>query len=633
MLVDHGALARAGDRWVATDAIDAVRLPDSVHGVIASRLDLLDASSRDALRRCSVIGRVFWPPAVDVEDDAIAALAPRGLVAEQYTSTMEGLREFRFKHALTRDVAYATLPRPERRQLHRRVGEWVQQVAPDRGSETAEFAAFHLGEAIELGEDDPEVRRRAFDFLIIAGDAALACGAIAGARLHFERGLEMAVAPSERGMALFSLGRLQLLAGEQPGPAIELLEEALAIAVELDDTLLLGRTLGWVSRGYWLLGRQAEARKAASDAVDALRGRPRSPELAWAFARRSQLEMLSSAVTAVDSAIEAIEAARAANEPAAEANARINLFTARGNEGVCPTPAEVSEIVALALDAGVSEEAYRAVVNYLWTANAYMPVADLERAFDELSLPLQNVVPLEAFGSYLELSRAAILHLPSGRWDEVEPIIAAHTSEKWTSGRIVWCDLTAGLALRRGDIAAAAPVAELLEELALGSGEAQRILPAACVLGGLAVVTQQPDLLGRVMKAVHGVGDTRWVSAFPAAPVLRAVHHAGDVEALASLVALVEEVGRNPAGGNHVHVTLATGRGLLALHDGRAHDAAEALGDAVETERRNGRVYAAACIALDHAEALAAAGRDGEAADAIAGARAVLDPLGVVNAY
>ena len=484
-----------------------------------------------------------------------------------------------------------------------------------------------------LGEDDPEVRRSAFDFLITAGNAALACGAIAAARRHFQRGLELADAPSERGVALLSLGRLQLLAGEPPAPAIERLEEALSIAAELGDTLLLGRTLGWISRCYWLLGRQADARRAAGEAVDALRGRPGSPELAWAFARRSQLEMLSGAVSAVDSATEAIEVANAAEEPAAEANARINLFTAQGNEGVCPDPAEVRRIIALALEAGVSEEAYRAVVNFLWTANAFMPIDTLEQAFDELCFPLRDVVPLEAFGSYLQLSRAAILHLPSGRWDALEAIIAEHESERWASGRMVWCELTAGLAFRRGDIAGATAPAEQLAELALSSGEAQRIVPAACALGAFAAVTQQAELLERVVRAVHEVGDTHWVSVFAAAPVFRALDRAGDVEALAGLVGLVEELGRDRAHSSHLQVSLATGRGLIALREGRAHDGAEALGAAAAGERAMGRTYAAACIELDLARALEAAGSDAAAVGARSGARAVLDPLGVVNAY
>ena len=70
MLIEEGALERRDGGWVATGRLLGVAMPDSVHGVIAARIDLLDAEARDALRRCSVVGRVFWPAAVGVEEEA-----------------------------------------------------------------------------------------------------------------------------------------------------------------------------------------------------------------------------------------------------------------------------------------------------------------------------------------------------------------------------------------------------------------------------------------------------------------------------------------------------------------------------------------------------------------------------------
>ena len=133
MLIDQGALERRNGGWASTERLADVTIPDSVHGVIAARIDLLDAAARDALLRCSVIGRSFWPVAVGVDEGVIDSLRRTGLVSDSAESAMGGMREFAFKHALTRDVVYSTLPRPERRDLHRQVAEWVQEVARDRG--------------------------------------------------------------------------------------------------------------------------------------------------------------------------------------------------------------------------------------------------------------------------------------------------------------------------------------------------------------------------------------------------------------------------------------------------------------------------------------------------------------------
>src|SRR5581483_4298483 len=114
MLIERGALVRRNGGWDVRDEVAELPLPDSVHGVIAARIDLLDAEPREALRRCSVVGRVFWPAAAGASDEAVLSLTSGGLVSEQPASSMAGMREFAFKHALTRDVAYASLPRSER---------------------------------------------------------------------------------------------------------------------------------------------------------------------------------------------------------------------------------------------------------------------------------------------------------------------------------------------------------------------------------------------------------------------------------------------------------------------------------------------------------------------------------------
>ena len=142
MLVEQGALERTNGSWKATRELETLDVPDSIHGVIAARIDLLQASEREALRRCSVMGRVFWPTAVGVDDELIAGLGRRAIVSEQAQSSYSGRREFAYKHALTHEVAYGTLPRLERRELHRRVAEWLGDASRPPGGDD-ELIAYH----------------------------------------------------------------------------------------------------------------------------------------------------------------------------------------------------------------------------------------------------------------------------------------------------------------------------------------------------------------------------------------------------------------------------------------------------------------------------------------------------------
>ena len=78
---------------------------------------------------------------------------------------------------------------------------------------------------------------------------------------------------------------------------------------------------------------------------------------------------------------------------------------------------------------------------------------------------------------------------------------------------------------------------------------------------------------------------------------------------------------------------MLAGDGLLALLEQRADAAVERLTAAIERERELGYVYDAACLELDLARALEAAGQTDAADEARKRAASVLEPLGVVNAF
>jgi class 3 adenylate cyclase len=59
MLMDRGAIVRDGDRWVATDKVAGIEIPDTLHGLLLARIDRLPTESRRTLRVASVIGRQF----------------------------------------------------------------------------------------------------------------------------------------------------------------------------------------------------------------------------------------------------------------------------------------------------------------------------------------------------------------------------------------------------------------------------------------------------------------------------------------------------------------------------------------------------------------------------------------------
>jgi adenylate cyclase len=59
MLIDSGAIVRESDRWVATDNVAQVEIPETIHGLLLARIDRLPQASKRTLRVASVIGRQF----------------------------------------------------------------------------------------------------------------------------------------------------------------------------------------------------------------------------------------------------------------------------------------------------------------------------------------------------------------------------------------------------------------------------------------------------------------------------------------------------------------------------------------------------------------------------------------------
>lgn len=145
-------------------------LPTTIRELVSARIDGLPADERTVLFDAAVVGKVFWRGALEsmgndgiALSDALDSLEARDLIRNETLSWIEREDQFAFKHALIRDVAYATLPRAQRRQLHGVVAEYLERTTGDAAA-TATALALHWREA---GEDG-----RALEYLLRAADQA-----------------------------------------------------------------------------------------------------------------------------------------------------------------------------------------------------------------------------------------------------------------------------------------------------------------------------------------------------------------------------------------------------------------------------------------------------------------------------
>jgi class 3 adenylate cyclase/tetratricopeptide (TPR) repeat protein len=217
-LVDGGLIQHIDDRWRATEGIEQVEIPDTVQAVLAARIDLLEPTDKRIAQAAAVVGRVFWlGPVADLTgvgatelDEALRRLEDRELVLSRPGSSLAGQPEYIFKHVLTRDVAYESLPRKERPRAHTAVGRWLEGTAGDRSVEFAEVLAYHYGTAAALERDagavDPDLRSSALEWLQRASEDARRRYVVKKAERLAEEALGFATEPLERVGALATLG-------------------------------------------------------------------------------------------------------------------------------------------------------------------------------------------------------------------------------------------------------------------------------------------------------------------------------------------------------------------------------------------------------------------------------------------
>jgi DNA-binding SARP family transcriptional activator/tetratricopeptide (TPR) repeat protein len=221
-LVDSGAIVRDEDGWrVITDAA-WTSLPDTIHSLLGARIDALPPLDKRVLQEAAVVGRIFWQAPLlralgdAAVDQALLRLEDRGLVVARPTSSLGEQTEYQFKHALVRDVAYATLPKSRRARAHAEHALWLEELAGDRRDELVELVAHHYysavaGEDADLAwaEDAPahkRLRGRAFEALLAAGAAARRRFAIAKALEVHQQALSLAANDAEWGRAMAAIG-------------------------------------------------------------------------------------------------------------------------------------------------------------------------------------------------------------------------------------------------------------------------------------------------------------------------------------------------------------------------------------------------------------------------------------------
>jgi predicted ATPase len=131
-LFDEGALLRNGTVRVAR-SLSQLRLPLTVQGILAARIDRQPGEHKQLLQTLAVIGREsslgLLTQVASYPDSQLARMLGELRAAEFiYEQAAAGGAEYVFKHALTQEVAYNSLLIERRKQLHERAGQAIESM-------------------------------------------------------------------------------------------------------------------------------------------------------------------------------------------------------------------------------------------------------------------------------------------------------------------------------------------------------------------------------------------------------------------------------------------------------------------------------------------------------------------------
>jgi len=424
------------------EGIEAVEeLPDSVHAVLAARLDALGPDERRLLQAASVIGQSFWDKVVGElagagsVDHSLTALVDKDLLTPSAASRVAGEREFAFKHALVRDVAYATLPRAVRARQHFELAGIIEGRLGANREGVGALLAEHYGRAATLAEqaDFPaeellRMRVGAAHAAESAGDAAAGLYSNAEALMHYEAALRLpaGLEPEERARIEESRGDTAFRSGHVDA-AIASWTQALEFQENAGNLARAGELHRKIGSGLWHKADRESSITHFQLGIDLLKDGDPCRELIELYEEAASLYVeTGDNMLAIYAAEKAQRLAEALGESATASRAHLTFGRVFGRIGDLEQARRSFErAVELARQANPGEavRALLALGRHLEVAEADYPAAI---AVCEEALEIANQVG--DVPSQIEL-RAALgqLAVHPARWSEVDQHASAST--------------------------------------------------------------------------------------------------------------------------------------------------------------------------------------------------------------
>jgi len=146
-LVENGSIEKRDNQFALKGSPQDIKVPDTIQGIIAARLDRLEDNLKRTMQVASVIGRDFafkiLQSITGVRTELKSHLLNLQGLEFIYEKNLFPELEYIFKHALTQEVAYNSLLQKRRKEIHEKIGTAIEELYPERLEEFYEMLAYH----------------------------------------------------------------------------------------------------------------------------------------------------------------------------------------------------------------------------------------------------------------------------------------------------------------------------------------------------------------------------------------------------------------------------------------------------------------------------------------------------------
>ena len=208
-LVERGDLVKIDEQYVCKVPLDQCDIPKTIQGVLAARMDRLSEDLKRTMQVASVIGKDFafrlLKSIMELGEELRTRLNNLVGLEILYEKALYPELEYIFKHALTQEVAYESMLKERRRNIHGRIAGAIEDLYADQLEEHYEILAHHY--------ERSENVNKAVQYLMLAGEKSNQNSASQAAFEFFSKVFKLAenagitLEPETQALAHYGMGR------------------------------------------------------------------------------------------------------------------------------------------------------------------------------------------------------------------------------------------------------------------------------------------------------------------------------------------------------------------------------------------------------------------------------------------